>query len=270
MTEEVYAVPRVVTDVSDCYFYHTIDLPGYGLMRGEWDLRAGVRDYLGRFDFRGKRVLEIGTANGFLCFHMEQQGAQVVGVDLSERDDWDVVPYAAYDYTEFLRNRKAHMRKINNAWWLSHRVFKSAARVVYGSVYEIPSAIGAVDVATFGSVLLHLRDPFLALHKALRLTRGTAIVTDKMPTAPAPRRGLRRLLAPRLAAPPDIAFLPDARASEPKETWWVLSPAMIQRFLAVLGFEDSTITYHKQPWGSGLPVDLYTVVAHRTKGAPVV
>jgi hypothetical protein len=41
-----------------------MDLPGYGTMPGEWNLRAGVREYLGGVGLRGKRVLEVGTASG--------------------------------------------------------------------------------------------------------------------------------------------------------------------------------------------------------------
>src|SRR5947208_16942976 len=41
VNEDVYATPRVVTDLADCYFYHTTDIPGVGTVRGEWDLRPG-------------------------------------------------------------------------------------------------------------------------------------------------------------------------------------------------------------------------------------
>src|SRR5262249_47083940 len=67
-SETPYASPRTVTDLADCYFYHTLELPGYGLVEGEWDLRAGAEAYLGGVDFRGRRVLEVGPASGFLCF----------------------------------------------------------------------------------------------------------------------------------------------------------------------------------------------------------
>ncbi|HEY4442105.1 MAG TPA: hypothetical protein VGN14_16725, partial [Candidatus Elarobacter sp.] len=65
-----------------CYFYHTMELPGVGTVEGEWDLRTGVDAYLGGEELRGKRVLEIGTASGFLCFAMERRGAEVIGYDL--------------------------------------------------------------------------------------------------------------------------------------------------------------------------------------------
>lgn len=87
--DDVYALPRTVTDLNDCYFYHTMDVPGVGRVTGEWDLRAGVREYLGGVSFAGKRVVEIGPASGFLSFFMEREGAEVVGFDLSDAQAWD-------------------------------------------------------------------------------------------------------------------------------------------------------------------------------------
>src|SRR5262249_7054365 len=76
----------------DCYFYHTMEIPGHGLVEGEWDLRAAADAYLGGVDFRGRRVLEIGTASGFLCFTMERRGAEVVAFDLSPEHAPDLIP----------------------------------------------------------------------------------------------------------------------------------------------------------------------------------
>jgi hypothetical protein len=126
----------------------------------------------------------MGTANGFVCFHMENRGADVVAYDLSENEDWDVVPFARHDGRAYLSERKSVIRKLNNAFWLCHRAFGSNSRMVYGDVYSVPEEIGVVDVCTFGSILLHLRDPFLALQKALRLTRETVIVTDMLEDPP--------------------------------------------------------------------------------------
>ena len=83
--------------------------PGYGLVEGPWDLRGGVDDYLGGVDLRDKRVLEVGTASGFLCFTMEGRGAEVVAYDLSDKQSWDVVPYAQYDHESFDSERREHL-----------------------------------------------------------------------------------------------------------------------------------------------------------------
>jgi hypothetical protein len=71
--DKIFAAPEKVEDVADCYFYHTMELPGYGVINGDWDLRHGVDDYLGNVTFAGKRVLEIGPASGFLAFEMEKR-----------------------------------------------------------------------------------------------------------------------------------------------------------------------------------------------------
>ena len=62
--------------IEECYFYHSIDLPGRPPIVGAWDLRAGVDAYLGGISVAGKKVLEVGAANGFLSFHLEKRGAQ--------------------------------------------------------------------------------------------------------------------------------------------------------------------------------------------------
>ncbi len=39
----VYTRPRMVNDIKDCYFYHTMDLPGLGRIEGDWDLHLNIR-----------------------------------------------------------------------------------------------------------------------------------------------------------------------------------------------------------------------------------
>ncbi|MDP6540303.1 MAG: hypothetical protein QF903_11115 [Planctomycetota bacterium] len=261
----IYEQPRTVTKVDDCLFYHSMDIPGYGNVEGAWDLRKTVDAYLGGVDVAGKRVLEIGKASGFLTFHMEGRGGTVIAHDLSSTDDWDAVPYArrkapttqadgepdpCRDWKEWLKFRQWGIRVINNGFWLAHGANASKARVVTSSVYELPLEIGPVDLTTFGSVLLHLRDPFRALQRALRHTRETVVVTDLAPEdGPAGSAHAR--------------FLPDPTICEPFDTWWRLSPELVQRMLAVLGFEDSSVS-RAQHSHQGRGVELYTVVARRT------
>ena len=83
----LYAEPRTVTDLEECYFYHSMEIPGYGLVEGPWDLRGGVDDYLGRVDLRGKRVLEVGTFTGYGALWMALSlpaDGRVVTCDVSE------------------------------------------------------------------------------------------------------------------------------------------------------------------------------------------
>ena len=289
----VFSPPREVTDIADCYFYHVMNLPGYGEVGGEWDLRGGEESYLGRVSFAGKRVLELGTASGHLCRYMERQGAEVIGFDLSTDRFWDFVPFAGFDVASELMGMRKHVERLKNGWWFTHRVFGSRAKAVYSNIYNIPEAIGVVDIATFGSILLHLRDPFQALHSALRLTRETVIITEVHPDQPAVssesssrylrrlrqyvglRRHIIRVLIKARVIPPPVAqnpgclfFLPDPYASDFRShigAWWCFPPAVICRFLAVLGFRDQVVTEHFQNY-LGKPARLYTVVGKRTVG----
>lgn len=259
-----YAAPRVVTDPEACVFYHTMDIPGHGLVEGQWDLRKGIDEYTGGIDYDNKRVLEVGTASGFLCFAMEALGADVVAYDLSEHQSWDLVPMATVDTEAMASERRAIMGRINNGYWFTHRAVRSSARVSYGTVYEIPDEIGPVDIATYFSVLLHVRDPFLALQKGVRLARETVVVTDWLNPY---RRGMPPVDDPG-AALPKMEFVPDFGKDGPVDTWWYLTPALVQQFLGVLGFARSRVSTHTQTavWGEE---ELFTVVAHRTAGQAV-
>jgi len=259
--EDVYAKPREISDVNQCYFYHTMDIPGYGLVQGQWDLRGGIKQYTGGIDFRGQRVLEIGTASGFVCFYMEHQGAEVVAYDLSEDQSWDHVPFASAGQEWGAVKRRRDIWLVNNSYWLAHKALGSQAKVVYGTVYDIPNAIGPVDASTFCSVLLHLRDPFLALQNAARLTRDTILVTELVTD----NGGVTKDRAAKPGAL--MRFLPDFRTREPLDEWWRLTPEIVVSFLGVLGFEKSQVSYHLQRslWGEKR---MFSVVARRTSGKP--
>ncbi|MGD0273679.1 MAG: methyltransferase domain-containing protein [Gaiellaceae bacterium] len=253
MGNVVWAEPRNITSIDDCYFYHTMDIPNHGIVHGEWDLRGREASYLGDINLQGKRVLEVGTASGHLCFTMEKTGAEIVAYDLSDEQEWDIVPYAAYDYKKNISERKEHMRRINNGFWFAHRAYNSHAKMTYGTVYDIPDDIGQYDVCTFGSILLHLRDPFLALQRVSAHVKETAIVSDVAPT----------LTDNKL--PDDtrfIEFLPNASTCSPTETWWRLPPELVSEFLQILGFVHTKISFHDQLYSDN-EVRLYTVVGQR-------
>ena len=263
----VYATPRHIVGLDDCYFYHTADVPGHGVVHGEWDLRGHEHEYLGNVPLAGKRVLEIGAASGGLSFWMERQGTDVTALDISPDHGRDLVSFPGFELDE-ARWRES-INRLNNSWWLQWRLLGSRARKVYANVYDVPAELGAVDIATFGSVLLHLRDPFAGLESALRNTSEAAIVTD---VYPGPNRLVRALnrayFSPQLhnwLGRPTMQWLPDVR-TRLEDAWWLIHPKAVVRMVEVLGFPDTTISYHRQQSKNG-PVLLYTVVARRMAAA---
>jgi len=248
----IYEQPRFVEDVNDCYFYHTTDLPGIGTIEGNWDLRGNLAAYLGNVDFQNKRVLDVGCATGALSFYVEKNGAEVVSFDLDKNGDWDFVPFAKWQDREHIANdRKLIIDRLNSSYWLTHRLLNSKAKVVYGNVYNIPDEIGPVDITLYGSILLHLRDPFLALQNGLILTKETVIVEEIFREQPVKTKV------------PYLGFLPNANTVEPVDTWWDIRPEWVVQAIGVLGFEKTKVAFHKQKF-EGRMAESYTVVGKRT------
>ena len=178
--EKIFATPRKVEDIADCYFYHTMELPGRGVIEGrDWDLRGRVDEYLGKVDFTGQRVLEIGPASGFLTFEMEKRGAEVISVEVTDEHGWDFVPYPAERLEQVFGPRRIVMQQLKNAYWFSHAALQSKAEVYYGDVYNLPPALGQFDIAVMGSVLLHCRDPLRIIEQCGKIAH-LLIITDML------------------------------------------------------------------------------------------
>src|ERR1700749_2806929 len=92
--DSLLAAPRRVERLEDCYFYHTMNLPGFGLVRGHWDLRGRFDDYVGGVSVEGKSVLDVGAATGFLSFEAERLGASgVLSFGMSDARQQHFVPF---------------------------------------------------------------------------------------------------------------------------------------------------------------------------------
>jgi hypothetical protein len=239
--------PKEEKALEDCYFYHSLDIPGYGYVKGEWDLRGGEDDYLGHTNIQGKSVLEFGPASGGLTFHMERMGADVTGYELSPSGCWDKA-FPKNQTEEARAEDSNHIRKLNNGFWFAHKAFQSKSKVVYGDIYKIPEDIGMFDVSLFGSILLHLRDPFLALQMGAKHTKHTIIVTDCIATHSIRHYIVGKLLSAlgRVTKCNCAVFMPRHEHPKYDGTWWQFTPDLIAEMLKIVGFPSATITYHKQ------------------------
>src|SRR3954469_2657180 len=73
-------------------WYHTLDLPGV-TTTGVFDMRPYVPQYGLPESLAGKRVLEVGTWDGFWAFELERRGAaEVIAIDLDDERDLDWPP----------------------------------------------------------------------------------------------------------------------------------------------------------------------------------
>lgn len=240
MNDALLATPRFIDRLEDCFFYHAMELPGFGLVRGQWDLRGRFDDYVGHVDVAGKSVLDVGTATGFLSFEAEKREAsRVVSFDMSDARQQAFLPFKDKlyyrDHERWAREHAVEVQRWKNAYWLCHRLLGSRARVAYGNIYDLPARLGTFDVTIVGSVLEHLSDPITALASIARLTGETmAVITPLLPTDE------------RIAR-----FEPSAANPDYDFTWWRYSVGVYREVFAMLGFRIARITQAKYSYMHG-------------------
>ncbi len=128
--------------LKDYHFFHTIDL-GNGIETPGEPLsphKKMVLESIASQDLKGKRVLDIGCANGLFSFEAEKQGAT------------DIL---AVDHTDaFLKPMRELLIPYLN----------SNIKVARKNVLELRrSELGQFDVIIFAGLLYHLRYPFWSL-----------------------------------------------------------------------------------------------------------
>src|SRR5579871_2990059 len=129
-------------------WWHSFELPDGSQIAGVSSL-ASQQMRIAQFgfpaDLSGKRVLDVGSWDGWFAFEMERRGAQVTAIDR-----WD----------------NPRFREI-------HERLGSAIDYRQLSVYDLdPNQIGRFDIVLFMGVLYHLKHPLLALE------RVAAVATD--------------------------------------------------------------------------------------------
>lgn len=254
------AVEQSNLTLDDCDWYHTTELPDGTVIRGMWDLKGRESDYLGNVTLQGTTVFEPGPASGYFTYWMESQGAEVTCFEAGYDAGFEYVPPVdGTDYLAWQAEFMKHIARVNNSWWLQHRDRASTARIAYGDIYDLPEDLGTFDVSVFGSILLHLRDPFRALQQAATHTAQTMVVTDVLHV------GLEDPDDPLLRWGMDIDTL------GPSHSWWCLSPGAVTRMLWRLGFGRTKVSHYvlKRDVGLG-PQDFpyFTVVAERRAHRP--
>jgi tRNA (mo5U34)-methyltransferase len=155
-------VEQEVAQALDRAWYHKLELQPGVWTDGWFDMRPLVPHYRLPEDMTGMRVLEVGTWDGFWAFEMERRGADVVAIDLDDERDLDWPPRLRPEtYPEEPRGAGFEIAKRLRG--------SSVERVVCSVYHALPEDLGTFDLVFCGSVLMHLRDQFLALERMAAL-----------------------------------------------------------------------------------------------------
>jgi tRNA (mo5U34)-methyltransferase len=153
-------------------WYHTLELAPGHTTTGWFDLRPFVPRYGLPERMDGMRALDVGTWDGFWAFEMERRGAEVVALDV---DDERVL-----DYPPRRRPAEFSDEPRGEGFRLAKSILGSNVERVNCSIYDArPEDLGTFDVIFCGTVLLHLRDQFLAIERIANLCSGTFITAEE-------------------------------------------------------------------------------------------
>ena len=208
------AIARVRERLDRIDWYQTQELAPGLVTPGMFDLRPLVPRYGIPDDLTGARVLEVGTFEGFWAFELERRGAAVTALDIDR--------VQALDWPPRLRPDDDGVR--GEGFALAREALGSSVERLGMSIYEAtPERLGGgFDLVFCASVLIHLRDPMLALERMARLCRGRLILAEEY------SRRLR--LLPLAAA--------EFRAETPWMTWWRPSIRTWLSMVRVAGFHE--------------------------------
>src|SRR5690349_19998438 len=87
--ETTEGVGKLIDRLGQLGWYHSIQLPDGSVIPGIQTIDQ-LRERIARYpipeDLRGKRVLDIGTWDGWFAFEMERRGATVLAVDSARQE----------------------------------------------------------------------------------------------------------------------------------------------------------------------------------------
>ena len=279
--------------LDDCEWYHIMKIPGIdGLTDGVYDCREDIDNILGNLDFENKKVINLGPSTGYISFEAERRGGAVTSVDLSvssEERDW--TPIVDQNWKKDLKNFMMDEKRRRNAFWYAHKALNSKSKLIISHVNNLPKDLEIQDIGIIFSVLLHIRDPFLALQRMCSHINEKIVITELggFPTYlnkflpsnfymklkntkikflennSSLINKLPNFLGKRFKNKPLMKFLPQRGRIASK--WWAFNPEAIISMLGLLGFGNPKLKYHyyKAPRKNGKITKLwnFTIVAER-------
>jgi tRNA (mo5U34)-methyltransferase len=252
-------------------WYHSIELAPGEVTPGWFDTRGAAAKVPLPPRLDGLRCLDVGTWDGFWAFEMERRGAgEVVAIDIDDPDRWDWPPQQRLQPERHAVELLQAVKGRGEGFRTAHAALGSHVRRRDRSVYELdPDVDGMFDVVFLGSLLLHLRDPVLALERLRGVCEGIAVIADTVELVPSlvhRRRPIVRL------------------EGLDRPWWWQPNRAALLRMIESAGFtiEAATGIYfvptgpgHPRPRRRSLPRRLLTArgreeVVVALKGVPHV
>lgn len=238
----------------NCIFYHAMSFPNGTAVEGPWDIQDSFRDYIGNYSLRGKTVLDVGTASGYLAFAAEQQGAVVTAIDALSAVEIERLPF---EDTLYHQNRTAWVQRsepwlitLKNGFWYAWHEYQSKVEVVYAPLDRLPYWNRRFDVVIAGAILEHLANPIAVIENIAGLANEAVIIAF----TPVGDTGDQVM---------QTANDWSSNADSHSFTFWTISRGLYRRVFNNLGFDVEFVTAKAK--ANGAMIERPTVIARRRK-----
>jgi len=222
--ERPWPLPRL----DECYWYHTMHFPEGETIEGTWSIPS-FEEYIGGYDVKGKTVLDVGTASGYIAFNAEKAGATVTALDARSAEEFRHVPFLdSESYSNIAASKRnlttGNLIPVKNSWWYGWHRLKSNVECIYAPHGELFEWDRSFDVVIAGAIVEHLSDPVYSIGAWARVAREALIIpwTDIVPSD--------ELMM--------IPMTPWTNATF-NYAWWKLSEGLWKRLLSNVGFDFS-------------------------------
>ena len=221
------ALQRRIAEIQG--WYHAIDLGDGMVTPGPFRMADYVEEYGLPEDLRGARALDVGCGNGFFSLELEARGAdEVVAVDVPS---WLAKDWSPAYAREWLATRTAAERdaidqgSLRAAFELAVGTAGSGRiRREEASIYDLdPEKHGRFDFVLCASMLMHVRDPLLALHRLRAVCRDDGVLVISI-SSPPDLQGEEQTPLARFVGRADQC------------NFWQMSPACLRAMLECSGF----------------------------------
>ena len=152
-------------------------------------------------DLRGRRVLEIGSCDGFFTVELARRGADVVAID--------------------------YQPKTQTGFWVTEAISGIKVEFHCANIYDIPALnLGTFDIVLFMGVLYHLPDPY----------RSLVLLADHCKEGG--RLFLETVVTERLPADlPLMQFYKGRSLVNDLTNFWVATPRCVMDLVEDVGFQ---------------------------------
>lgn len=148
----------------------------------------------------GLRVLDVGASTGYFSYEFERRGAaEVVAVELPKWASHDWTPRYRRELDRLgTRDEEKIDREVMRDGFSIVGEALGSTRVVrkWRSIYELhASELGTFDIVFCGSMLMHVRDPILGIHKLRECCASTGKLILSISTmSPQPTEAIARFV----------------------------------------------------------------------------